>query len=113
MKKYAIVISKVPNSNYCAYAPDVDGCIATGDSIEEVTRLMKEGLEFHFEGTREDGLPNSPAHHRSSLRRCRGSCRPRGAHAVTRPREDDETVTVSSRAAAMSALHPCVGSRPS
>jgi len=57
MKKYAIVISKVPNSNYCAYAPDVDGCIATGDSIEEVTRLMKEGLEFHFEGTREDGLP--------------------------------------------------------
>jgi predicted RNase H-like HicB family nuclease len=57
MKKYAIVISKVPNSNYCAYAPDVDGCVAAGDSVEEVTRLMQEGLAFHFEGTREDGLP--------------------------------------------------------
>jgi predicted RNase H-like HicB family nuclease len=57
MKRYAIVIEKVPNSNYGAYAPDVNGCVATGDSIEEVTRLMKEGLEFHFAGTLEDGLP--------------------------------------------------------
>jgi len=55
--RYAIVIEKVPNSNYGAYAPDVPGCVATGDSVEEVTRLMKEGLEFHLEGTREDGLP--------------------------------------------------------
>ncbi len=55
--KYAIVIEKVPNSNYGAYAPDVDGCIATGDSIEEVTRLMQEALAFHFKGMREDGQP--------------------------------------------------------
>ena len=57
MKKYAIVIEKVPHSNYGAYAPDVDGCVATGNSVEEVTRLMKEGLEFHFQGMREDGIP--------------------------------------------------------
>ena len=53
--KYAIVIEKVPNGNYSAYAPDVSGCISTGGTIEEVTRLMREGLEFHFEGMREDG----------------------------------------------------------
>ena len=55
--KYAIVIEKVPGSNYGAFAPDVDGCVATGDSVEEVTRLMQEGLAFHFEGMHEDGLP--------------------------------------------------------
>ena len=55
--KYAIVIEKVPNSNYSAYAPDVDGCIAAGDSIDEVTRLMQEALTFHFSGMREDGDP--------------------------------------------------------
>lgn len=57
MKKYAIVIEKVPNSNYCAFSPDVDGCVTAGDSIEEVKRLMKEALEFHFQGMREDGDP--------------------------------------------------------
>jgi predicted RNase H-like HicB family nuclease len=54
--KYAIVIEKSP-SNYGAYAPDVDGCIATGDTLEEVKQNMQEALEFHFEGMREDKLP--------------------------------------------------------
>jgi predicted RNase H-like HicB family nuclease len=56
-KRYAILISKVPNSNYSAHAPDVDGCIATGATPQEVIQLMKEGLEFHFQGMREDGDP--------------------------------------------------------
>ncbi len=56
-KRYAIVIEKVPNSNYGAYYPDVDGCVATGDSIDEVTRLIQEALEIHFRGMREDGDP--------------------------------------------------------
>jgi predicted RNase H-like HicB family nuclease len=55
--QYAIVIEHVPGSNYSAYAPDLPGCIATGDTIEEVTQLMREGIEFHIEGMREDGLP--------------------------------------------------------
>ncbi|MDQ2898365.1 MAG: type II toxin-antitoxin system HicB family antitoxin [Acidobacteriota bacterium] len=55
--KYAIVIEKAPGSNYCAYVPDLPGCVATGDSLEEIQRLMREGIEFHLEGMREDGLP--------------------------------------------------------
>ena len=54
--QYAIVIEHAPGSNYSAYAPDLPGCIATGDSVEEVTRLMQEGIKFHLEGMREDGL---------------------------------------------------------
>ena len=52
--QYAIVIEKVPGSNYSAYVPDLPGCIATADSLEDVKRLMKEGIAFHVEGMRED-----------------------------------------------------------
>ena len=55
--KYAIVIEKTPGSNYSAYVPDLPGCIATGDTIEEIKRLMQEGIEFHLEGMRADGDP--------------------------------------------------------
>lgn len=57
MKKYAIVIEKVPGSNYSAYVPDLPGCIATADTLEEIKRLMQEGIEFHLQGMREDGDP--------------------------------------------------------
>ena len=53
----AIVIEKAPGSNYSAYVPDLPGCIATGDSQDEITRLMQEGIEFHLEGMSEDGVP--------------------------------------------------------
>ena len=55
--RYAIVIEHVPGSNYSAYVPDLPGCIATADSLEEIKRLMREGIEFHLEGMREDGTP--------------------------------------------------------
>jgi len=57
--RYAIVIEK-GQTNYAAYAPDVPGCIAAGDTVEEVTQEMQEALAFHFEGLRADGLPIPP-----------------------------------------------------
>jgi len=54
--KYLIVIEKA-KGNYGAYAPDVDGCVACGDTVEETARLMAEALAFHFEGMAEDGDP--------------------------------------------------------
>lgn len=55
--KYAIVIEKAEGSNYSAYAPDLPGCIATAETLDEVKQLMREGIEFHLEGLREDGVP--------------------------------------------------------
>lgn len=52
--KYAIVIEKAEN-NYSAYAPDLPGCVATGITIEEVENEIREAIEFHLEGMREDG----------------------------------------------------------
>lgn len=56
MMRYAIVIEKTPN-NYSAYAPDLPGCAATGATLAEVQQEIKEAIEFHLEGLREEGLP--------------------------------------------------------
>ena len=57
--RYAIVIEKA-NSNYSAYVPDLPGCIATGETEAEVESLIREAIEFHVTGLREDGLAVPP-----------------------------------------------------
>jgi predicted RNase H-like HicB family nuclease len=57
--KYLVIYEKTA-TGYSAYAPDLPGCITTGPTLEETERLMKQAIEFHLEGLREDGLP-SPA----------------------------------------------------
>ena len=54
--KYAVIIEKAEN-NYSAYAPDIPGCIAVGDTLEETKQMIQEAIEFHLEGMREEGLP--------------------------------------------------------
>ncbi|OGT81316.1 MAG: hypothetical protein A3H91_04800 [Gammaproteobacteria bacterium RIFCSPLOWO2_02_FULL_61_13] len=57
--KYAAIIEKGPTS-YGAYVPDLPGCVAAGDTREEVIKLIQEAIEFHIEGLREDGQPVPP-----------------------------------------------------
>ncbi|MBA3754258.1 MAG: type II toxin-antitoxin system HicB family antitoxin [Nitrospira sp.] len=54
--QYAIVIEKAEN-NFSAYVPDLPGCVATGVTVEEVETQIREAIEFHLEGLRDDGLP--------------------------------------------------------
>lgn len=54
--RYAIVIEQAEN-NYSAYVPDLPGCIATGATLEAVEQQIREAIEFHLEGMREDGVP--------------------------------------------------------
>lgn len=56
MRKYLIVIEKADN-NYSAYSPDLPGCAAAGDTVEETRRLILEAIEMHIKGLQEDGLP--------------------------------------------------------
>ena len=53
--KYAVVIEKA-DGNYSAYVPDLPGCVATGATISEVEREIREAIAFHIEGMREDGV---------------------------------------------------------
>ena len=57
--RYAIVIENA-GPNYSAYVPDLPGCVATGATIEEVEREIREAIEFHIEGMREDGFSIPP-----------------------------------------------------
>jgi predicted RNase H-like HicB family nuclease len=54
--KYAVVIERAPH-NYAAYVPDLPGCVTTGATVEETEHNIREAIEFHLEGMREDGLP--------------------------------------------------------
>jgi predicted RNase H-like HicB family nuclease len=56
MKKYAIVVEQAKR-NYAAYVPDLPGCVATGATVEEAEELLREAIEVHIAGLRDDGLP--------------------------------------------------------
>ena len=57
--RYAIVIEKAA-SNYAAYVPDLPGCVATGETIQETETMIREAIEFHLKGLRADSLPIPP-----------------------------------------------------
>ena len=54
--RYAVAIERA-EGNYSAYVPDLPGCVATGATLEEVEREIREAVAFLVEGMREDGLP--------------------------------------------------------
>jgi predicted RNase H-like HicB family nuclease len=54
--RYAVIVEKGPTS-FGAYVPDLPGCVAVGESKEEVLQLIHKAIEFHLEGLREDGQP--------------------------------------------------------
>ena len=56
---YVAVFEQTPN-NYCAYIPDLPGCVSTGRTWEEMLWMIKEAIEFHIEGTLQDGEPVPP-----------------------------------------------------
>jgi predicted RNase H-like HicB family nuclease len=54
--RYAVVIEKSANG-YGAYVPDLPGCVALAETLEETERLIREAVVLHIKGMREDGLP--------------------------------------------------------
>ena len=54
--RYMVVVEKGPTS-YGAHVPDLPGCIAVGESHEEVLELIREAMAFHIEGLKEQNLP--------------------------------------------------------
>ena len=54
--KYMVVIEK-GKTGYGAHVPDLPGCIAAGETQEEVMQLIKGAIKFHIEGLIESGEP--------------------------------------------------------
>jgi predicted RNase H-like HicB family nuclease len=53
--RYAVVIERAEH-NYAAYVPDLPGCVSTGETLEEAERNIREAIQFHIEGLKEDGV---------------------------------------------------------
>ena len=55
-RTYAVVFEQTPN-NYCAYPPDLPGCVSTGETWKEMQRTVREAIAFHIEAMLEHGEP--------------------------------------------------------
>ena len=53
--RYLIVVEETV-TGFSACSPDLQGCVATGLSKEDVERKMKEAIEFHLEGLQVEGI---------------------------------------------------------
>lgn len=54
--RYAVVIEKTETS-FGAYVPDLPGCVAVGETRDEVVKLIQAAIELHIESLKEDGQP--------------------------------------------------------
>ncbi|WP_413160795.1 type II toxin-antitoxin system HicB family antitoxin [Capilliphycus salinus ALCB114379] len=54
--KYTVILEK-GTSSYGAYVPDLPGCVAVGETKEEVLQLIQEAISFHLEDLQESGQP--------------------------------------------------------
>lgn len=52
--RFLVVLEEGPTS-FGAYVPDLPGCVAAGQTREEALKLIREAIEIHLEGLREEG----------------------------------------------------------
>jgi predicted RNase H-like HicB family nuclease len=64
--QYTVIIEQ-GDSSWGAYVPDLPGCVAAGETREEVQQLIREAIDFHIEGLREQGEPIPEPHSFSEL----------------------------------------------
>lgn len=81
--RYRIIYEKAPE-NYGCYSPDLPGCVALGDTLDECRILMREAIALHLEFSRKHGdpVPPDPTGYTEILdfepqRRRRGGVRPK------------------------------------
>jgi len=59
--KYLVVVEQT-GTGFSAYSPDLDGCVATGSTRQEVECEMQEAIAFHLDGMRAEGLATPLPH---------------------------------------------------
>lgn len=64
--QYTVIVERGPTS-WGAYVPDLPGCVAAGETREEALQLIREAVELHIEGLREQGEAIPEPHSFSDL----------------------------------------------
>lgn len=54
--RYLVVLEEGPTS-YGAHVPDLPGCIAVGETKQEVLALIRKAIELHLEDLKQNGQP--------------------------------------------------------
>ena len=57
--KYLVIYEKSADG-WGAYVPDLPGCVAAGETRDEALKLIREAIEFHIEGLKQEGQPVPP-----------------------------------------------------
>jgi predicted RNase H-like HicB family nuclease len=55
-----LVVIEGETGSYSGYSPDLPGCVAAGDTSEEVVQLMREAIPLHIQSLRDHGEPIPP-----------------------------------------------------
>jgi len=53
--RFLVIIEKT-KTGFCAFSPDLPGCVATGGTREEAEKNMRDAIAFHLEGMRQEGM---------------------------------------------------------
>jgi predicted RNase H-like HicB family nuclease len=56
MREYVVIFEQANDGGWGAYVPDLPGLGVVGETKAEVDKLIREGIEIHIAGLREDGL---------------------------------------------------------
>jgi predicted RNase H-like HicB family nuclease len=61
---YIVVIEPANDGSYSAYVPDLPGCVACGETLDEVKHLIEEAVQLHIDSLRTHGeaIPAASAH---------------------------------------------------
>lgn len=54
--RYTVIYEKT-STGYSAYVPDLPGCVSAGATLDQTIELIREAIQVHLDGLREDGEP--------------------------------------------------------
>lgn len=57
---YVVAIERASDGSYSAYVPDLPGCVACGDTLDEARHLIGEAVKLHIESLQQHGEPIPP-----------------------------------------------------
>ncbi len=60
MLNYTIIIEHAEDGGFGAFVPDLPGCIGMGATREETIENLLDGIKFHLDGMKIEGLPIPP-----------------------------------------------------
>jgi predicted RNase H-like HicB family nuclease len=55
-----MVVVEHGEKSWGAHVPDLPGCVSVGETRDEVLHLIREAIDLHIEGLKQDGIPVPP-----------------------------------------------------